>query len=138
MNLCFIQKHIAGQWELVRTIEPDLYASGVCLISHQDGQSYFFDEKCTLKAASGASWAGERQYQFVFGESLQVFFMGLRQGLFVDLQSDENGGLYGEHQCAPDLYTMRLKMDQANQFETIVHIQGPHKNSLVISQYKRI
>ena len=138
-------ERLQGEWTFVREVPGKASLTGSAHISPTGEGRARYDETARVRLADGKTLTGSQSYRYRRlappANGFDVFF-GEEERLFerLDFHASPDGSLRAdaEHHCPPDRYVSTFTLDRDDRLTVQHTVQGPHKNYVVRTTYRRL
>lgn len=144
VDIATLCQQLEGCWQLTRKIyDADTLVAtvtGIAEFSVHAKHDLLYQEQGQLYNLDDNSFAVHRRYLYrqVQGKLILFFCEQDKDGvLFHALTFSDKNTATGEHQCKDDLYRAHYLFSLPDSFQTRYDVQGPHKDLVINSEYKR-
>lgn len=140
-----IFERLQGEWTFVREVPGKASMKGRARIAPTGEGRARYDETARVRLADGKTLTGTQSYRYRRlpspANGFDVFFAD-REQLFerLDFHLSADGALRAEaeHRCPPDQYVSTFTLDRDDRLTVEHKVQGPHKNYVVRTAYRRV
>jgi Family of unknown function (DUF6314) len=140
-----IFERLLGEWSFVREVPDKATMTGHArILATAEGRARY-DETARVRLADGTTLTGSQSYYYrqlpppangfdvLFAENEELF-----ERLNFHLSTDGSLRAEAEHHCPPDRYVSQFTLDRDDRLFVEHAVQGPHKNYVVRTVYRRV
>lgn len=132
---------LAGEWALIRAIEPALgSATGKARFSESGPGRLHYREDVELRLSTGYVGEGYREYDYVLeGDRIRVLLTDGTTMHLLDFTATYDSALTAAdiHDCRADQYRGTYRLDERGVLTVEMKVDGPAKDYRIVTEYQR-